>query len=160
MILLKKFFSFLIFMSMLGMVASVAWQVFTRYILHDPTIWTEEATRVFLIYMTFMGAGLSMLRGDEVKVTFITSRLPVRFQWALSLVTHLLSMVFLAVLLWYTFPLMKRLAHQPLPALRFSKSYVYVSLILGSLSMFLALGERVFNSIKQPITRRKNMEGS
>jgi len=158
MILLKKFFSFLIFTSMLGMVVCVTWQVLTRYILHYPTIWTEEATRVFLIYMTFMGAGLSMLRGDEVKVTFITERLPVRFQRVLSLIMNLLSMIFLAVLLWYTFPLMKRLAHQPMPALRFSKSYVYLSLILGSLSMFLALGERVFNTFKQPISRCEDKE--
>ena len=156
--MLKKIFSFLIFTAMLGMVMSVTWQVFTRYILNDPTIWTEEATRVCLIYLTFMGAGLAILRGNEVRVTIITDRLPVKVQQVLSLVLNILSMVFLAVLLWNTFPLMKRLANQALPALRFSKSYVYVSLFLGSLSMFLGLGERILNSFRQVEDRSENRE--
>lgn len=155
---LKSILCFLVFMAMLGMVISVAWQVFTRYILHDPNIWTEEATRIFLIYMTFPGAALALLKGDEIKVTIITDRLPPALSKGLNLCMTIFSMVFLAVVVYYTFPLMKRLMHQPLPALRFSKSYVYLSLALGSLSMFLVMGERLYLSFKQLFGRPDTRE--
>ena len=155
---LKTILSFLVFLAMLGMVVSVAWQVFTRYILHDPHIWTEEVTRIFLIYMTFPGAALAMLRGDEIRVTVITDHLPVVVQKALRVFMNLCSLVFLAVVFYYVFPLMQRLAHQPLPAIRLSKSYVYGSLVLGSLAMLLVMGERTFHSFAELLGRGKAKE--
>ncbi len=145
---LQNILSFLIFLVMLGMVFSVSWQIFTRFVIHQPNIWTEEATRIFLIYITFLGAGLAMMRGDNVRVTVIADRLPPNFQAILSLLMNLFSIVFLLFVVWYSFPLMHRLANQPMPVLRFSKSLVYLALPLGALSMILVLGERVLQSAK------------
>ena len=38
-----------------GMVLGCVWQVFTRFILHDPSKYTEELLRYMLIWVTFMG---------------------------------------------------------------------------------------------------------
>lgn len=38
-----------------GMVLGCVWQVVTRFILHDPSKYTEELLRYMLIWVTFMG---------------------------------------------------------------------------------------------------------
>lgn len=146
--LLRKILSFLLFLVMLGMVVSVTWQIFTRFVIHQPNIWTEEATRIFLIYITFLGAGLAMMRGDNVRVTVIADRLPPVFQAVLSLLMNIFSIVFLLFVIWHSFPLMHRLANQPMPVLRFSKSLVYLALPLGAFSMLLVLGERLIQAAR------------
>ncbi len=39
------------------MVFNVSWQVFSRFILGDPSSWTEELTRYSLIWLGMLGAG-------------------------------------------------------------------------------------------------------
>ena len=39
------------------MVFNVSWQVFSRFILGDPSSWTEELTRYLLIWLGMLGAG-------------------------------------------------------------------------------------------------------
>ena len=39
------------------MVFNVSWQVFSRFIIGDPSSWTEELTRYLLIWLGMIGAG-------------------------------------------------------------------------------------------------------
>ena len=39
------------------MVFNVSWQVFSRFVLEDPSSWTEELTRYLLIWLGMIGAG-------------------------------------------------------------------------------------------------------
>lgn len=48
----------LVLMGLLSlMVFNVSWQVFSRFILGDPSSWTEELTRYSLIWLGMLGAG-------------------------------------------------------------------------------------------------------
>ncbi len=41
---------------MLGLVSAVTWQVASRYLLRDPSAWTEELARYLLIWIGLLGA--------------------------------------------------------------------------------------------------------
>jgi len=47
---------FLLVVLVAMLVASVAWQVFSRYLLADPSPWTEELARFLLIWVGMLGA--------------------------------------------------------------------------------------------------------
>ncbi len=42
------------------LVLDVVWQVATRFILRDPSKWTEELARMILIWVSLMGAALAL----------------------------------------------------------------------------------------------------
>lgn len=41
---------------MASLVLTVLWQVFTRFVLHDPSSWTEELARFALVWVGLLGA--------------------------------------------------------------------------------------------------------
>lgn len=50
------------------MIVAVVVQVFARTFMSQPPIWTEEASRVTLLYIVGLGVGASVLTGDLVNV--------------------------------------------------------------------------------------------
>lgn len=57
---------FLIVMTVL-----VVWQVFTRYILNDPSIFTEELVRFILIWTSFLGAAYAFGTRQHMALIFL-----------------------------------------------------------------------------------------
>lgn len=57
---------FLIIMTLL-----VVWQVFTRYILNDPSIFTEELVRFILIWTSFLGAAYAFGTRQHMALIFL-----------------------------------------------------------------------------------------
>lgn len=57
---------FLIVMTLL-----VVWQVFTRYILNDPSIFTEELVRFILIWTSFLGAAYAFGTRQHMALIFL-----------------------------------------------------------------------------------------
>ena len=70
---------------MVFLVVLVGLQVFTRYVLNDPTSWSEEAASFLEVYMVFLGGALAMVRGKTLRITSLIERLPYRFQYFLDL---------------------------------------------------------------------------
>ncbi|NIZ10917.1 TRAP transporter small permease [Pseudooceanicola sp. HF7] len=54
-----------------GMVAVLAWQVFSRYILNDPSTFSEEALRFGVIWLSLMGAAYSTGQGTHMAVDLL-----------------------------------------------------------------------------------------
>lgn len=53
------------------MTALVVWQVFTRYILNDPSIFTEELVRFILIWTSFLGAAYAFGTRQHMALIFL-----------------------------------------------------------------------------------------
>ena len=54
------------------MVAGCFWQIFTRFILNNPSKWTEELLRYALIWLTMLGVPYAYGRGQHISIGFIT----------------------------------------------------------------------------------------
>jgi len=49
------------------MLVLVSVQVITRYIFNNPISWTEEMARFILVWITFIGAAISLKQNQHVK---------------------------------------------------------------------------------------------
>ncbi|MBT9385912.1 TRAP transporter small permease [Pseudooceanicola sp. CBS1P-1] len=55
-----------------GMVCILAWQVISRYLLDDPSTFSEEALRYGVIWLSLLGAAYSTGRGSHMAVDLVT----------------------------------------------------------------------------------------
>ena len=53
------------------MMGSLFWQVFTRFVLRIPAIWTEELSRAAFVYMAVLGAAVGVRRFSHFGMTII-----------------------------------------------------------------------------------------
>lgn len=59
---------------MVGVLSLVAMQVITRYVVGNPWVWTEEAARYCLVWLTFLGAALLAQEGGHIAVDLAGGR--------------------------------------------------------------------------------------
>src|SRR3989339_587927 len=73
---LEQLIKWAIFLVFAFMTAAVVIQVFGRTFMTQPPIWTEEASRVTLLYIVGLGVGASVLTGDLVNVDLALVLMP------------------------------------------------------------------------------------
>lgn len=68
--------------------------VFFRYVLGSPLYWGEEAARLLLIWLSFVGAGLAFQRAQHISMDVLVRRLPPGARVGLEAACRLLGLVF------------------------------------------------------------------
>ncbi len=68
----------LIIVVMAALTADVLWQVFTRFILKDPSTWTEELAIFLLIWVSLLGAAVALNRGAHLGIDYLVNKLSIR----------------------------------------------------------------------------------
>jgi len=58
-----------------ALVSSVAWQVLSRYLLADPSPWTEELARFLLIWIGMLGAGYAFRQHAHLGLELLPEKL-------------------------------------------------------------------------------------
>ena len=74
---LEQLIKWAIFVVLVLMIVAVVTQVFARTFMAQPPLWTEEASRVTLLYIVGLGVGASVLTGDLVNVDLALMIMPV-----------------------------------------------------------------------------------
>ena len=59
----------------IALVTSVAWQVMSRYLLSDPSPWTEELARFLLIWIGMLGASLAFRERAHLGLELLPAKL-------------------------------------------------------------------------------------
>ena len=60
------------------MVCLMLWQVFTRYVLQTPALFTEEMLRFTMIWMALLGSAYCFGRRKHLSLVFVLEALPPR----------------------------------------------------------------------------------
>lgn len=118
------------------LVIDVLWQVASRYILKDPSSFTDELARYLLIWLTLIGAayatGKNLHLAIDIFPLSLQGKKAILLQRLLSLLTLLFAVLVLIIggirLVYISFIL-----GQLAPALQVSQGYVYISLPLSGL---------------------------
>jgi len=76
--ILDRLLELLVMAVMTILVLDVLWQVFTRFILKDPSTWTEELAIFMLIWVSLLGAALALNRGAHLGIDYFVGKLPPR----------------------------------------------------------------------------------
>ena len=123
----------LLFVLMLAMIFFTTLQVVTR-VFFTALSWTEEITCFLLAAASLVGTAVGFKRGSHIAVSLLADRLPARGRQALTILVHLLGVVFFAVMAVYGVVLLRTEAHQISPALQIPMLWVYIGFpIVGGL---------------------------
>lgn len=113
-------------------------QVFGRYALNDPPVWTEELARTLFLYATFIGGALALARQAHLRIDAAVKMLPPAAQMWTQVLTHLVAIVFLGFVVFQSSVMLPRLSFQPLTALPFlSKAWFFAAVPVGCGLMLL-----------------------
>ncbi|MER5173075.1 TRAP transporter small permease [Thioclava kandeliae] len=82
-----------------GMVAILAWQVFSRYVLGDPSTFSEELLRYGVIWLSLLGAALATGRGAHMAIDLLPALVPARARVWFAALGPLSLMIFGAMVL-------------------------------------------------------------
>ncbi len=72
---LDRFLSTFVAVLMAVLVLDVLWQVFTRFVLGDPSSWTEEMARYLMIWVGLIGAAYAAGRRMHLSVDLLSGKL-------------------------------------------------------------------------------------
>lgn len=122
------------------MVIDILIQVFFRYVLKDPLVWTEELARFLLAWIVFLGASSAIYNWDNLRVTYFIDRLPPRMFSLVEIMTKTLSLG----LLGYIFVAAVRVipnvgVREIAPALGIKMIIPQLSIVVGLLLMLVQL---------------------
>lgn len=141
---------------MIALVVCVVWQVFSRYVLNQPSTLTDELARFLMIWVGLLGAAYTVGAQRHLSIDLLAMSINPRKQKLLGVVVNLLIFVFSgAVIVTGGLKLIaKTLATaQVSAAMQIPMGYVYVILPLtGLVMMFYALWFITHGllSLKQP----------
>jgi TRAP-type C4-dicarboxylate transport system permease small subunit len=76
------------------MVLCVTWQIISRYLLGQPSTWTEELSRFLLIWVGLLGASYAYHMKMHLGLDLLTAKLPSRAKRLQALFVHAIVIVF------------------------------------------------------------------
>jgi len=138
--ILDRSLEVLVATSMAVLVLDVAWQVFTRFILKDPSSWTEELATFLMIWVGMLGASVALNRGAHLGIDYFVGKLSAKKQLYAELFIFFSVAVFsLLVLVIGGTQLVIRVleSNQISPALGLKMGYVYLALPISGFFLVL-----------------------
>jgi TRAP-type transport system small permease protein len=113
------------------MVAITAAGVFFRYVLNSALPWAEEADRYLFIWLTFVGASITMRHKAHIAVDILVRSLtPSLREWAV-LLAHGCVLAFLVVVFQASAPVIEVTSQMRATATDIPMSWVYLAVPVG-----------------------------
>jgi C4-dicarboxylate transporter, DctQ subunit len=133
-------FCALVLTLLMGSMAIIGfYQVATRFVLHEPSPWSEELLRRVMIWMVAIGLSIGFRYGSHICVDVINR---VRATWLRSVVRHavfMLTFVFLVTIAWIGTDMAWRVRFQSFASLDISMTWAYAAIPIGAAFAAIAL---------------------
>jgi TRAP-type C4-dicarboxylate transport system permease small subunit len=115
------------------------WQVVTRFVLSQPSIWTEELMRRLLVWCVMLGVVVAFRRGALVSVDLMLQLSRGGWRHAVRTLILVASLAFLGVIAWFGIALVWRVRFQTFSSMDLSMAWAYAALPAGALLSMLAV---------------------
>lgn len=87
--------------SFLAMVALTCWQVFTRYILQNPSSWSEELVSYLFAWMALLGASLVVGERGHMNIPIVVERMGAKGRKFFAIFAEVVACLFAGIILVY-----------------------------------------------------------
>ena len=87
--------------SFLAMVILTCWQVFTRYVLQNPSSWSEELVSYLFAWMSLLGASLVVGERGHMNIPIVVEKMGEKGRKFFAIFAELIAFAFSAVILVY-----------------------------------------------------------
>ena len=148
--ILNKILEYVLAILVVVMVAGCIWQIVTRFILQNPSDWTEELVRYALIWMTMVGVPYAYGKQQHIAVTFITDKNKKKGTLKDKIFIEIL-VLFLSVFVMTAGGIMVSMnaAGQVSPALGIPMQFYYIGVPVCGVLMVVYAAERLIRFIKE-----------
>jgi len=144
---LEKAIILLLVVALTLMVVFIFTQVFARFVLNKPLSWTEELSRHLMIWMVFLATAVGYRHGAHLFIDLLPSKLSKKGKMVLLLIFDAIIIYFLTVMFIYGLELVDKTGFQYSAALQYKMSYVYMSLPVGAILMFVFSIEKILEHL-------------
>jgi TRAP-type transport system small permease protein len=137
--------------SLVAMIAVVAIQVFTRFLMDSTPHWTEEAARIFFIYSVAFGTGTGIKNGDFIRLDLIGKYLSAKNDRLLDLLIDAIVIVFSIILIVHSIKFVRLGMDELSPALEIPMGFVFLSIAVIGLSIAVFTFAKLFQTLTNKI---------
>ncbi|MEA2718811.1 MAG: hypothetical protein QOJ39_675 [Candidatus Eremiobacteraeota bacterium] len=120
--------------------------VFTRYVLGNPLVWSDELATIVFLWLAMLGAVVAYRRGEHISLSVLVRRSPPRTRKILEAISSVVTAVFVIELMPATFKFFNQEVIDLTPALNIPRSYevlaIIICLVLILLLALLRLSEQ------------------
>jgi len=114
-----------------AMVAVTTTGVFYRYVLNNALPWAEEADRYLFIWLSFVGASITMRRKGHIAVDLLLRYVSPAWHHRLTLLAQGCVLVFLGIVFWASLPVIELTSETRATATDIPMSWVYIAVPTG-----------------------------
>jgi TRAP-type C4-dicarboxylate transport system permease small subunit len=142
------------------LVLDVVWQVFSRYVLKDPSSWTEELATFLMIWVALLGACVALNRGAHLGIDYFVSKFSARKRLYTELFVFACIAAFSASVMLLGGIRLARLTFrlgQVSPAMGLKMGYVYLAVPISGFFLVLYSVELMIDRIIA-LLRHENVE--
>ena len=76
-------------------------QVFWRWILHNPIVWSEELIQLTYVWICYLGWTIAERKDSHIRITAVSNTLPKGAQKYLQAFNHILCIVFSVLMVYF-----------------------------------------------------------
>ncbi|HEY4440308.1 MAG TPA: TRAP transporter large permease subunit [Candidatus Elarobacter sp.] len=105
--------------------------VFTRYVMRQPLVWTDELGTILFLWLTMFGAVVAYRRNEHIRLSVLLRRASPRVRQILETVGSVITAIFVIELMPATFRFFVQEQIDLTPALSIPTSYVILAIIIG-----------------------------
>ena len=141
------------------MIAVASWQVLSRFILKNPSTFTEELLRYSLIWLAMLATAYVVGRSEHIAITYLRDRLDEKSGSKLDIVIQGFFLLFSAIIMVYGGAKAVSLTMAQIsPALHLPMGYVYLALPLSGVFILFYSTVNIINIINRKKTNEPFIE--
>lgn len=141
-----------------ALVAVVITGVFFRYVLNSSLSWSEDVSKILLLWLIFLASPIALRLGELITIDFLTEKLPSRLKHFVLAFSTLLVIAFCVVMVWQGELFALNGWKQVHVTVGFSMFWVFVAIPLGSFFMLLVAIEILLEQIENLIDPELSFE--
>jgi TRAP-type C4-dicarboxylate transport system permease small subunit len=122
------------------------YQVIARFVLSQPSTWSEVLVRTLLVWMVYLGAVGAIRAGALLSVDVLYNLARGRVRRVLQAFVSLATLTLLAVMLWFGIEMGWRVRFQNLAGLEISIAWGYAAIPIGSALGMVSVVAHFFDS--------------
>lgn len=144
----------LTFIMFLGLFFTVLFQLIMRTLFNSGFVWTEELSRLFLMYACFASLPRVLKKREELKLTMFVDMLDERKKEVFDIVVQIISIATFIFLAYWGVKTMEFQSGNIMAAMRFSMAWMYLAFPLSMVGGII----RSVQMIVEDVNRLKGKE--
>lgn len=145
--LLDRIFWYAGALMMLAMTGVMIYVVTARYFFNRPPLWSEDVPRTIFVWMSMITLGLAIKLGLNIRVTTLLDLMPRTVRLSTEITMHLLVLAMIAVLIWFTIPILRLKSSALMLSTGWSEAVLIVPMLAGFVLAFLYQSRRLLRTI-------------